>query len=490
MFCLSPKAILVYNKKVKRESMAEGKIITKPFPRAPKLGRLIGPSFLILALGLGSGEIILWPYLVANYGLGLAWGALFGLTFQYFINLEIERYALVKGESVFVGFRRLSAWLPTWFIASTFIGFGLPGIVAASAQLFAYFFGLSNFKYLAIGLLLLIGVILSVGKTVYGLLEKFTQVVIILGVPFILLLTIYLSRWHDVGTLLSGLVGRGQGFWFLPTGISLATFLAAFAYSGAGGNLNLTQSIYVREKGYGMGKYAQKMSSLFHNRGRQELVLAGTPFVANAANLKNFRVWWSKICWEHFIVFWLIGIITILLLTLLSYASVFGLAGNSQGINFLINEAGAIGGNILPIAGTLFIFMAAVMLFQTQLGIMDSSSRIMAENAALIESVEPGRSRINLSKIYYLFVWLQIGFGVMLFMFDYYEPKTLIVFGAVINAVAMFVHIGLTTYLNRRALPKAYRPALWRKILLWFIFAFFGVFSVITLISQWSKLFG
>ena len=101
--------------------------------------KLIGPSFVILALGLGSGEVILWPYLTANYGLGIAWGAILGITFQYFMNMEIERYALVKGESVFVGIHKLFKPAVYWFIVSTFIGFGLPGIIAASAKVISVF---------------------------------------------------------------------------------------------------------------------------------------------------------------------------------------------------------------------------------------------------------------------------------------------------------------------------------------------------------------
>ena len=88
----------------------------RQFPAPIPLRKLIGPSFVILALGLGSGEIILWPYLASNYGLGIIWGALLGITFQYFINMEIERYALVKGESVFVGIAKLWRGAPIWFI--------------------------------------------------------------------------------------------------------------------------------------------------------------------------------------------------------------------------------------------------------------------------------------------------------------------------------------------------------------------------------------
>ena len=86
---------------------------------------MIGPSFIILALGLGSGEVILWPYLAANYGLGIAWGAVLGITIQFFMNLEIERYALVRGESVFVGLAKRFKRAPSWFIVSTFVGFGI-----------------------------------------------------------------------------------------------------------------------------------------------------------------------------------------------------------------------------------------------------------------------------------------------------------------------------------------------------------------------------
>ncbi|MFA6274249.1 MAG: Nramp family divalent metal transporter, partial [Candidatus Paceibacterota bacterium] len=170
---------------------------TKLFPEPVKLRKLIGPSFVILALGLGSGEVILWPYLTANYGLGIAWGAILGITFQYFMNMEIERYALVKGESVFVGIYKL--WKPAvyWFIASTFLGWALPGIIAASAKVFASVIGVEDFKWIAIIFLLIIGLILSMGKTVYGMMERVTKIILSIGVPFIFLLAVYLATKTD-----------------------------------------------------------------------------------------------------------------------------------------------------------------------------------------------------------------------------------------------------------------------------------------------------
>ena len=456
----------------------------KQFPQPLGIKKLLGPSFIILALGLGSGEVILWPYLVSNYGLGIAWGAILGITFQFFINMEIERYALVKGESVFVGIAKIFKWSIGWFVISTFIGFGLPGIIAASAKVLASILGIANFKWIAIIMLIIIGIVLSVGKTVYGMMEKITKTIILIGVPFIFILVIILSSKADWNALLGGLIGHGNNFWFLPPGIGLATFLAAFAYSGAGGNLNLTQSIYIKEKGYGMGKYSQKIVGLFHSQEKQKIKLTGEDCVINEENISRFKLWWKRINLEHLIVFLIIGSVSMALLMLLSFSTTFGLSGNSEGINFVINEGRMIGQGLLPIFGVLFLLVISVMLFQTQLGIMDSTSRIMAENVAIAKLKKNADGAINLSKIYYFFVWAQIVFGIVLFLCNIYEPKTLIILGAVINAFAMFVHIGLVAWLNHKSLPKVFRPNLFRKIMIVIIFVFFGFFSAIVLFEK------
>ncbi|NQV90061.1 Nramp family divalent metal transporter [Candidatus Uhrbacteria bacterium] len=455
------------------------------FPKPISLRKLIGPSFVILALGLGSGEVILWPYLVSNYGLGIAWGALLGISFQYFINMEIERYALVKGESVFVGIAKFLKGAPYWFILSTFIGFGLPGIVAASAAVFASLMGFESFEWIAILFLILVGLILSSGKTVYGLMEKLTRSIILIGVPLVFLLTIILSQKADWSALALGIFAQGEGYTFFPEGLALATFFAAFAYSGAGGNLNLTQSIYIKEKGYGMGKYATKLSGLFQKKGgREEIRLEGAGFADTPEARQRFSVWWKRISFEHALEFWFIGAISILLLMLLAYVTTYNLEGNTQGISFVIREGTAIGAVLGPAFGAGFLLVVTILLFQTQLGVMDSTSRIMAENASISYMRIKNESSVPLSKIYYGFLWSQIAFGILLILLGLSEPKFLLVLGAVINAIAMFVHIGLVSILNFRSIPKFYQPSVFRRILLGVIFVFFGVFSVVVVTNQ------
>ncbi len=460
--------------------------IKKPFPPALPLRKLLGPSFLILALGLGSGEVILWPYLSANYGLGLAWGAVIGITFQFFINMEIERYALVRGESVFVGVAQIFKVAPYWFIVSTFIGFGLPGIVTASASALAVLIDVPH-QLIAIVMLLVMGLVISGGKHVYRVMERVTTSIIVLSIPLLLAIVALVVHRSDLIALGQGLIGYGPGYRFLPIDISLATFLAAFAYSGAGGNLNLTQSIYIKEKGYGMGKYAQKLSGLVHSfNGAGHVKLQGTSFALTPANLANFKQWWRRINIEHAIVFWGVGLFSILLLMLLSYATAYGTGGNQQGIHFVINQASVIGQEIAPIVGTIFLLMVTVMLFQTQLGIIDSTSRIMSENAALIR--EQRKARVwPLSHIYAFFVWAQIAFGIIVIILGFSEPKTLIILGAMINAVAMLVHIIAVNWTNYRILPKQVQPRIWRRAIIVTAALFFSGFSLLLIVDALTK---
>lgn len=450
-------------------------------PALPFL-KILGPSFIILGLGLGSGEIILWPYLVSNFGLGIIWGAVLGITFQFFINMEIERYALVRGESIFTGFARLSRLLPIWFITSTFLGFGWPGIVAASAKIFSIVFKIESFQILAIVFLLTIGAILTLGPVLYKTVERFQKTIIAIGVPTLLIITAAVATKADYAALTHGVIGIGEGYNFLPKTIPLLTFLGAFAFSGAGGNLNLSQSFYIKEKGYGMGKYAHKIQSLLTGKV-EEVELEGTTFNLDEQNMTNFKKWWKITNIEHFFVFLLTGIISILLLALLAYSTTYGTPGNAPSIDFIANEARAIGSYLFPVAGTLFLVLTGTMLFATQFAVMDSTSRIISENIILTNPKKFPTQAIP--KAYYITLWAQIIFGICVFLLGLKDPKDLIILQAVINAVAMFIHIGLTFLLNVKTLPKVLAPSYARRATIIAIFLFFGGFS---LYSIWGNL--
>lgn len=439
-------------------------------PQAPRFRALLGPSFILLGLGLGSGEFILWPYLTSNWGMGIIWGAILGVTLQFFINMEIERYALARGESVFVGFARQFKLLPYWFVVSTFLSWIWPGIIATSARLFGEVLGFERTNLFGIGLLVLIGVILTVGPVLYKTVEKFSTVLITISVPAIFMLSLYLSTKNDLLDLVIG----ATKFGYIPEGLPIASFLAAFAFAGAGGNLNLAQSFYVKEKGYGMGKYGGKITSILTGK-LEKLKLTGSRFVINSENLEKFKAWWKVTNLEHLVVFWFGGIISICLLALLAYSTVNGVANLPTGVDFIITESEVISSKLGQFIGTAFLLIGGFMLFNTQLTVLDATSRIMSENTLILTK------KGSLPKIYYAYLWLQILFGIIIFLFNFGQPLLLLTISAVLNAIAMFVHIGLTLNLNMRELEKEIRPNLFRITMIVMAFLFFGYFSFRTI---------
>lgn len=453
-------------------------------PKALPLKKLIGPSFIILGLGLGSGEIVLWPYLTSNFGMGIIWGAILGLTFQFFMNMEIERYALAHGESVFVGLARKLRLMPLWFLVSTFIPWIWPGIAASSAAFFGAAFGLSDTKYLAMAFLVVMGLILSLGPVLYKTVETLQKVLISVGVPSIFLLSIILAKQTHWIDLLKGTVGIGNNYFGLPEGIAITSFLAALAYAGAGGNLNLAQAFYIKEKGLGMGKYAGRLTSIL--TGKSETVsLTGATFEMNNENVAEFKKWWKNINIEHFIIFWLTGSVTIVLLGLLSYVTTYGLYSNTEGIKFVLNESREIGIRLFPFAGLFFILIAGSTLFGTQLTVFDATSRILAEN--LILTAPSKLNSLHLRKLYYLVLWLQIASGLIIFNLGFTQPLQLITLAAVLNAFAMFVHVGLTLWLNLTSLEKPIRPSFARVTAMVLAFAFYGGFGFYTIYNVFLR---
>lgn len=453
----------------------------KDLPKPLSLKKLIGPSFILLGLGLGSGELILWPYLASKYGLGIMWGALLGITFQFFINMEIERYALITGESIFVGLaRKFKNFSPVWFIFSTLIPWIWPGIIASAAVLLAHIFGINYSPILPIGLLILIGIILTLGPVIYKTQEVFQRTLVMVGVPFIIILVFIFAKTPDWQKLAVGLIGKGDGYWFLPAGISLATFLAAFAYSGAGGNLGLAQSYYIKEKGYGMGKFSGRITSIFTGK-KEKITLEGTTFDITPENLKRFKLWWKRINIEHALIFWAAGTVTMIALALLAYTTVFG-TPKLEGVGFVINEAQVIADSTFAFLGTLFLVVASTMLFSTQFSILDATSRIMSENLVILS---PKRFKIEkLPVFFYIFLWLQIIAGIIIFSLGTAQPLMLVIIGATLNAVAMFVFTGLVLWLNMSDLDKQLRPSLIRIFVISIGFIFYGVFSFFTILQN------
>jgi hypothetical protein len=174
-----------------------------PEPRSVR--HYLGASVILLATALGSGELILWPYITTQVGLALVWLSVLGITVQFFLNMEIERFTLVTGETAVTGFSRMWVGWSVVFILGAILPNTFPGWAASAAELFTFTFGLSEGAAPIVATIFLISIALAVtlSPVVYQALEKVQSVlvaIILLFIAIAIIIATDLSSWAGVVT--------------------------------------------------------------------------------------------------------------------------------------------------------------------------------------------------------------------------------------------------------------------------------------------------
>ena len=108
---------------------------------------------------------------------------------------------------------------------------------------------------------------------------------------------------------------------------------------------------------------------------------------------------------EQLVSFVAITIVTIVLMSLLAYATVFGIEGDNN-ISFLEAEGIALNERVGDWFGYLFWIIGATSLFAAALGIVDYTCRLVAD--VLKVSYLRDNETWSESRIYFLLVWLLV----------------------------------------------------------------------------------
>jgi hypothetical protein len=441
--------------------------------------RIVGPGIVAAGVGLASGEFILYPYIASQAGLVFLWAAALGLLTQFFINMEVERYTLATGETVLTGFSRLGRHWGLFFAILAIVANLWPGWATGAATLVTFLVG-GNVRWIAVGILVAIGLILTLSPVVYRALER-TQMLKVVAVGALIVLASLFAipgdLWADAPALAANVqIPAGQLGWPL--------LLGALAYAGAGGGQNLCQSNWIRDKGFGMGIHAPRIVSPLTG---EPVADAGTGwrFEPDAPAMARWRAWWRFANAEQLATFVAISFVTILFTSLLAYATLAGRDGLPRDIGFLAIEAETLSALVGPWFGRLFLAVGAFSLFAAALGIVDYSSRLTAD--VLRTSYWPGRSE---SIVYACIVWAIVLTGIVIIAGGLDQPLVLLVIAGCVAAFMMFLYSALLIVLNRRLLAPELRPAGYRVAALCWAVALFGLLSVITVIDQARKLFG
>jgi hypothetical protein len=415
-----------------------------------------------------------------EHGFGVFWAAWIGVTLQFFLNMEVERYSLATGESAVTGFVRLGrVYGPLFFILGS-VPWIWPGWATGAATFASWELGLPVTP-LAVAGLVLCGLALSVGPVVYRTMEVVQLLLVTAIVLFLGALAFLVVGADDLRALAGGAVRIG----YVPENIQLPLFLGALAFAGAGGTVNLAQSNYVKDKGYAMGRYIGRITSPF--TGREEAASdVGVALEGTEEDLARWRVWWRRANAEHFASFWVLCVGSLVLLCLIAHALIGSGGEVGKDFDFIAGQARALEERLGPVARHVYLAAGFAVMLSTELAVIDAVSRV------LVDTLRAGPFRSSLrwspSRLYFACVWGLVIFGILVLALGWRQPLLLLTLSAALNAGVMFLYSGLLLALNLRAFRGALRPRPVRVAALVACVLFYGGFSVLTLASELAKL--
>jgi hypothetical protein len=457
----------------------------RDLPEPQPLRRYLGASVILLATALGSGELLIWPYITTQAGVGLLWLAFVGFTAQYFLNMEIERYTLATGETAVTGFTRMWKWWGLVFVLLAILPNAFPGWATSAATMFTYLAGLpeSSYKIIATIALLAIALAITLSPVVYNTLEKVEGVLVAVILVFMVVAIVIAtdaSSW-------TGIVTRAPaGAANLPTYLSdigVAAIFGAVVFAGAGGCNNLVQSNYIRDKGMGMGQRIPRIVSPI--TGDEEAAPSlGYMFRPNEENMRRWRQWWKVANQEQILTFYIVGLLTLIGLSVL-VSSTLGLSADATNdISFVKKEAEVLGQQIAPWFEYFFYAAGFAILLSTNIGVVDYVSRLTADSFKV--SFLKESTFWSESKIYVAIVWLLCITGGAI-IWTGIEPLALLIIASVGGGFAMFFYSGLLIRLNTRHLPEQIRLRGWRiafMVLAFLLYASFVLYIIYQMITQ------
>lgn len=445
--------------------------------RKTALLKMMGPGIVMAGIAIGSGELIMWPWITSIVGAELIWAAAIGIFLQLWINVEVGRWTVVTGESPLIGMVRVVKLIVYLWVFLVVVGKFLPGWARETGvSLRSLIFGVENTRlpewlwaewvWTAI-VFAVIAAILFGPKIIYTAVER-----CIMGLVAIIVVGLIYVVWEigsaDLfGDMWRGLLNVGR-FPDFPVEIppvdgearppfAFSQFFGAVVFAGFGGLGNLYYAYYLREKKIGMGQRMPPLMSPTHKHEVKEMD-AGYVYPESEENRRSFRDWMKYVWVDQVFCFWILGSFTMFLFIFGSLAVLHpeGLVP-SRG-SLVWDLAGILEESMGTSGHYLFLFVGMAALFSSQLGGVDGGSRIFAD--MLHTSFKFGR-RLSLEKWYLVLVGATIVVGTASVAF--FERRgtaglDFLFYSALIGGFAMAVYVPLLLYMNLTKLPKSARP--------------------------------
>lgn len=409
--------------------------------------KYLGPSVIISATIVGSGEIILTASLGAAVGYSMLWWVLLSCWSKSILQAELARYVILSGDTYLRALNRVPGKIPgprgkfSWPLLLGIIAFipgftGLGGIIGGAGQAVVLLFPFIS-PVLAVGILAALTAVL-LGSGSYLRLEK---IMLLLVVTFTLLTltSAGLMQTTEFATRLEDLMS-GFDFSFSTEFAVLA--LAAYGYTGVNAGEISSYSYWCVEKGYPARIGVFDDSPEWYRRAHGWLRVLRTD------------VW-----------------ITLVILTLATIP--FYLLG--AGVLHATGQQPSGNGTIVALSNmftqtlgswSLWVFAvgAFCILFSSSVAGVAGGARYIPDY--LIELGFMSRDQLNVRFAIIRWYGLIVPFVGLALYAGFQRPVLMVTIAGSFAAIMLPVQSGLTLYLQAKRLPAAVRPGFAARTLL------------------------
>jgi hypothetical protein len=461
------------------------KLKIKDLPKAPNWKKALGVGLVVMGMAIGTGELIMWPHLISKFGLGILWAALVGIGMQYFINQEVARHSLATGESFFTSSARILKWFaPFWFISALLL-YIWPGWASAMGTTLNELFGVGHYMVWAWASLVLVLILTFSGRIAYVTLETSLKIIVPIFIALLVVVSFLNLELQHLIEAARGLVNFG----WLPEGIDIKVLLGAIVFAGAGGMLNLCISLWYRDKQAGMGKHVGRITNPI--TGKPEAVAAtGFTFKPTKANLKRWKQWMNFVRVDQGIIFFAVGLFTLVLLSINAYAVLEPRGLVPEGLDVAVVQAHIFGESFGVIGYKVFLVMAFLMLFAVMWTVFDAVTRMVSDilyvncRAGFFKRFLRPLKGLSESHLYYITISVLVLIGA--FLIPLQQPLTFLVISSVLGGLTMAIYTPVLIYLNNFKLPKEIRPGWITNIFMSATFLFYAFFTVLIILNYFN----
>ncbi|GAA0401694.1 hypothetical protein Acor_38190 [Acrocarpospora corrugata] len=444
----------------------------RTLPDAPPSVHILGPTVFLVALGVGMGESYMWPRLVLLFGPEIRWLFLIGVTLQAVVMLEMARYAMATGESIFFGAARVFKPLMWFFFIVAILVYIWPGHLSAGAAAFEQITGIPWMITAVVGLLL-VGTVFSLAKVIYSFLESVLSVLIGVLVVSTAVVAAMVGTWGDVVNTITGMFSFG----YLPSeALSAAWFpviVGSIAFAGPSGMQQMWYTLHLRDSGAGMGAHIPQIRGLRHAGEEEAMPSRGFMFdTENPEEMRKWKGWRRWVTFDALLLFWGITMLVTISFTVIAQAAARNTPGvkdviengeREAALNAMADSFASAGSSVL---GVVFLGFIALIGMNATLGLFDSFSRGQAD---MTYHFVRGAKRLRMSHLYAIFLWGVIAFGILILLFGPADgPSGILDTLAFLSTFAMGAYCVTLLLVNNRMLPKPIRPKLLTNVIIGF----------------------